>query len=58
MNIYILEGNIDKAKEIGNKILLNLNVGSFESVDFNNLSNNNNASDSHAEFWTELMSIK
>lgn len=58
MNIFILEGNIDKAKEIGNKILLNLNKSSFESADFSNLSNNNSSNNSHFEFWTEQMSIK
>jgi hypothetical protein len=60
MNVYILEGNIDKAKDIGNKILINLNIGSLESVDFSNLSNNNNnnTSSSQFEFWTEQMSIK
>ncbi len=57
MNIYILEANIDKAKEIGNKILLSLNISSVESLDFRNLSNNNN-SDSQFEFWTDQMSIK
>lgn len=58
MNIFILEGNIDKAKEIGNKILLNLNISSFEAADFSNLSNNNSSTNSHFEFWTEQMSIK
>jgi|LakMenEpi03Aug12_release.lakeMendotaPanAssembly.Ray.scaffolds.fasta_scaffold6247269_1 hypothetical protein len=60
MNIFILEGNIDKAKEIGNKILINLNISSFESADFSNLSNNNSNSSTHLnfEFWTEQMSIK
>lgn len=58
MNIFILEGNIDKAKEIGNKILLSLNISSFEAADFSNLSNNNSSTNSHFEFWTEQMSIK
>ena len=58
MNIFILEGNIDRAKEIGSKILINLNITSFESADFNNLSNNNSSKNSHFEFWSEQMSIK
>ncbi len=58
MNIYILEGNIDKAKEIGNKLLFDLNVSSFESIEFSNLSNNNSSDSTQFEFWTEQMSIR
>lgn len=57
MNVYILEGNIDKAKEIGNKILMSLNISSFEQAEFSNLSNNNTNSPQF-EFWNEKMSIK
>jgi len=57
MNAYILEGNIDKAKEIGNKILMNLNISSADQIDFTNL-NNNNSNASQFEFWNEKMSIK
>ena len=57
MNVYILEGNIDKAKEIGNKILMNLNISSFDQIEFSNLNNNNNNA-SQFEFWNEQMSIK
>ena len=57
MNVYILEGNIDKAKEIGNKILMNLNISTFEQADFSNL-NNNNTNTHQFEFWNEKMSIK
>jgi hypothetical protein len=56
MNVYILEGNIDKAKEVGNTILMNLNISSFEAADLSNLSNNN--ATSQFEFWSEKMSIK
>ena len=57
MNVYILEGNIDKAKEIGSKILSSLNLTSFEQEDFSNL-NNNNTNSTQFEFWNEKMSIK
>jgi tetratricopeptide (TPR) repeat protein len=40
MNIYILEGNLDKAKEIGNKILKHMNIGFIESTKMNNYTNN------------------
>ena len=32
MNMYILEGNLDRAKEIGNKILASMNAGCIDSV--------------------------
>jgi hypothetical protein len=57
MNVYILEGNIDKAKEIGNKILMSLNISSADQADFTNL-NNNNTNTCQFEFWNEKMSIK
>jgi hypothetical protein len=40
MNICILEGNLDKAKEIGNKIMANTSVGFVETSHMNNYTNN------------------
>ncbi len=64
MNIYILEGNLDKAKEIGNKILSNMNATSIESTKITNFSNNadfdqnNSNCCSQFEFWNEQMNIQ
>jgi anaphase-promoting complex subunit 5 len=74
MNIYILEVNLEKAKEIGNKILLNINYDSvvdnwsqFENPELSNQlnelnrrcnSNSNDNNNSQFEFWNEQMNIK
>jgi hypothetical protein len=65
MNIFILEGNLDKAKEIGNKILSNMNASSIESCKISSCINNNadfnqnnSNSSSQFEFWNEQMNIK
>jgi len=62
MNVFILEGNLDKAKEIGNRILYIINTGSMDSNQSstrnstNNLSNNNLLT--KFEFWNEKENIK
>ena len=66
MNICILEGNLDKAKEIGNKVLLNVNSGSIEGVNnySNSISGSNsvqidmNNNNSQFEFLNEQVNIK
>jgi hypothetical protein len=64
MNIFILEGNLEKAKEIGNKILSNMNATSIESCKISSFINNadfdqnNSNSSSQFEFWNEQMNIK
>ncbi len=40
MNICILEGNLDKAKEVGSKILSNANIAFAETSQMNNYTNN------------------
>ncbi len=40
MNIFIIEGNLEKAKEIGNKILKRMNMGFIETTKMNNYTNN------------------
>ena len=67
MNIYILEGNLDKAKEIGNRILLSMNTSEMELFQNNpfDLNNNtqlfsglNNGASSQFEFLNDQISIK
>ena len=72
MNIYVLEGNLDKAKEIGTKILKHMSIGFIESTKMNNYTNNFYESGSgdgfngdssrkdfntKFEFWNEQMSM-
>ena len=42
MNISILEGNLDRAKEMGNKVLSNMNFGYVENSQMGNYTNNTN----------------
>ena len=67
MNIYILEGNLDKAKEVGNRILLSMNTNEMElfqnnPLDLNNntqmFSGLNNGASSQFEFLNDQISIK
>ena len=55
MNIYILEGNIDKAKEIGKKIQTNLKSPNLNKSENSNLRNNN---DNQLDFLAEQITIK
>ena len=63
MNVYILEANYDKAKEVGNKILANMNIGFVESTKINNYTNNydfnpiQNNNNSQFEFWNEQINM-
>jgi hypothetical protein len=63
MNLYILEANYDKAKEIGNKILSNMNISFIESTKINNYTNNydfnpmQNNNNSQFEFWNEQINM-
>lgn len=69
MNMFIVEGNLEKAKEIGNKILKRMNMGFIESTKMNNYTNNFYESDgfngdstqkdfnTKFEFWNEQMSM-
>ena len=68
MNIYILEGNFDKAKEIGNRVLMTMNrnssdlfnVANFDlnyTYNYSHLSFGDNSSDQF-ELQTEQISIK
>jgi hypothetical protein len=50
MNVCILEGNLDKAKEVGNRILSNANNSFVETCQINNYTNNvNSASQATAD---------
>lgn len=60
MNIYILESNFDKAKEIGNKILSNMNIGFTESSPIQNSKSGSNKmfeNSGQFDFFNEQMSI-
>ncbi len=43
MNIFILEGNFDKAKEVGNRVLLSLNKNSLDLLQLNSFDNQTNS---------------
>ena len=73
MNIYILEGNLDKAKEVGNKILKEINMGYMETTKMKNYaanfyeytgnsgfsgeSNGSKHFETKFEFWNEQTSL-
>lgn len=64
MNIYILEGNFDRAKEIGAKILAQMNNSLVGSNQMNSNSTNSslsnydrNNNNSPFEFINELLNI-